>query len=293
MRYQVIHTTSYRYSQTVNQCLNMAYVLPRNTLRQKCIESSFDVTPFPATTTQRRDYYGNRVCHFSIEMPHQSLQVTAKSIVDVTPDDADPGLEIGLTCGQVRQRLMQSAARDDLLAREFILPSPLVDLDDRLREYGQPSFADDRPLLSAVRELTQRIYRDFEYDPLFSDVTTPLQEVFEHRRGVCQDFAHLAIACVRANGFPARYISGYLETLPPPGQQKLVGSDASHAWFAVYSPGEGWFEFDPTNDKLAGHQHILTAWGRDYADVPPLRGVLYGGGKTPKLKVAVDVNRLD
>ena len=293
MRYQVTHTTSYKYSQSVSQCLNMAYVMPRNTLRQKCIRSNLTVTPHPVSANQRRDYYGNLVYHFSIEQPHQALRVSATSIVEVIPDEVSPGLEIGPTCGQVKRRLANSPVRDDLLAREFILPSPLVDLDDNLREYGRPFFADDRPFLSAVRELTQQIYRDFEYDPLFSDITTPLQEAFEHRKGVCQDFAHLAIACIRANGFPARYVSGYLETLPPPGQEKLVGSDASHAWFAVYSPVEGWFEFDPTNDKIAGHQHIVTAWGRDYADVPPLRGIIYGGGKSPKLDVAVDVNRVD
>src|SRR5690606_37616973 len=149
------------------------------------------------------------------------------------------------------------------------------------------------PFLSAVRALTQQIYQQFEYDPLFSDVTTPLLDVFKHKRGVCQDFAHLAIACIRANGFPARYVSGYLETLPPPGQEKLMGSDASHAWFAVYSPGEGWFEFDPTNDQMASHQHIVTAWERDYTDVPPLHGVIFSGGETHKLKVSVDVSRVE
>src|SRR5690606_1706689 len=148
------------------------------------------------------------------------------------------------------------------------------------------------PFLSAVRALTQQIYQQFEYDPLFSDVTTPLDEVFEHKRGVCQDFAHFAIACIRANGFPARSVSGYLETLPPPGMGQLVGSDASHAWVSGYSPGEGWFEFAPTNDQVAGNQHIVTAWGRDYSDVPPLRGVIFGGGASHKLTVAVDVKRM-
>ena len=233
MRYQILHTTRYDYAQTVGQCLNMAYVMPRNTLRQKCLKSSLAVNPLPASAGQRRDYYGNLAYHFSIEVPHRTLEVTANSLVEMTPVNANPELEFGPSCAQVKKQLAASAARDDLLSREFILPSPLVEFDDKLRAYGEPFFATDRPFLSAVRALTQQIYREFEYDPLFSDVTTPLQEVFAHRRGVCQDFAHFAIACIRANGFPARYVSGYLETLPPPGKEKLVGSDASHAWFAV------------------------------------------------------------
>lgn len=143
-----------------------------------------------------------------------------------------------------------------------------------------------------MRELTSRIHQDFKYDPGFSTVATPLHEVLEHRRGVCQDFAHLAIGCLRSLGFAARYVSGYLETLPPPGQPKLVGSDASHAWFAVYSPGEGWFEFDPTNDNMPTEQHITTAQGRDYSDVTPLRGVIFDGGSQQQLEVSVDVTAL-
>jgi transglutaminase-like putative cysteine protease len=140
-------------------------------------------------------------------------------------------------------------------------------------------------------ELTQRIYNDFTYDPVFSDIATPVSDVFKHKRGVCQDFAHLAIACLRSLGYPARYVSGYLETLPAPGEQKLVGADASHAWFAVYSPGEGWYDFDPTNNQMVSMQHITTAWGRDYSDVTPLRGVIFGGGSGHKLDVSVDVQR--
>jgi len=160
-----------------------------------------------------------------------------------------------------------------------------------LHEYARSSFASNRPLLSAVRELTERIYTDFTYDPESTSIATPLDEVLQNKRGVCQDFAHLAIGCLRSLGFPARYVSGYLETLPPPGQEKLVGSDASHAWFAVFSPGEGWFEFDPTNNNMPAEHHITTAWGRDYGDVSPLKGVFFDGGKSQKLTVSVDVSR--
>ena len=243
--------------------------------------------------TERRDYFGNRVCHFAIEGPHRSLEVTARSLVDVREGgSAGSQLDFGNTCAQVLGMLTEDRGGDTLLAREFVLPSPLVEDGAEIRDYAGPFFAADRPFLSAVRALTQSIFQEFRYDTTFSDVSTPVGEVLEHRRGVCQDFAHLAIACVRSMGFAARYVSGYLETLPPPGREKLVGSDASHAWFAVYSPGEGWFEFDPTNDQVAGHQHIVTAWGRDYADVAPLRGVVFGGGEKHRLRVSVDVSRV-
>jgi len=292
MRYQVVHTTRYKYSSIVSQGINLAYVMPRNTLRQTCISSILKVNPLPVTAEERVDYYGNRAYHFSIEHEHKTLEVTATSVIEVKSDDIGPQLDLGNTCAQVRATLSQSREREVLLAHEFMLASPLVELHDELRQYSSRFFPPDRPFLSCVRELTQAIFTEFDYDPSFSDIATPLLDVLAHKKGVCQDFAHLAIACVRANGFPARYVSGYLETLPPPGQEKLVGSDATHAWFAVYSPGEGWFEFDPTNDQVAGFQHIVTAWGRDYADVPPLRGVIFGGGDNHQLGVSVDVSRV-
>lgn len=169
---------------------------------------------------------------------------------------------------------------------------PMIQQHTDLAHYAAAFFPDDRPFLSAVMELTEKIYTDFTYDPRFSDVATPLSDVLKHKRGVCQDFAHFAIGCLRSLGYPARYVSGYLETLPPPGQEKLVGADATHAWFEVFSPGEGWFEFDPTNNKMAGEQHITTAWGRDYSDVTPLKGVIFGDGKQHTLSVSVDVQRL-
>lgn len=292
MLYQVIHHTSYRYDEPVSQCLNLAFMLPRNTPRQSCLQADLSVSPAPATSLERSDYFGNRAYHFSIEREHRLLQVTSRTLVEVGAFSAGPELDLGNTCDQVRALLRNSRNPEVLLAREFALPSALATTNDELRDYAAPFFDGGRSFLSAVRELTQQIYREFNYEPGFSDVSTPLAEVFEHRKGVCQDFAHLAIACVRSMGFPARYVSGYLETMPPPGQQKLVGTDASHAWFAVYSPMEGWFEFDPTNDQMAGNQHIVTAWGRDYADVAPLRGVIFGGGESHQLTVSVDVNRV-
>jgi len=293
MLYRVTHRTRYDYDDTVGQCHNLAFMMPRNTLRQTCLQADVIVEPQPVALTERRDYFGNRACHFAIESPHRSLEVTARSLVDVREGDGGGSqLEFGNTCSEVLAMLARERDADTLLAREFVLPSPLAGTGAEVRDFAAPFFAGDRPFLSAVRALTQSIFQEFRYDTTFSDVSTPVREVLAHRRGVCQDFAHLAIACVRSAGFAARYVSGYLETLPPPGREKLVGSDASHAWFAVYSPGEGWFEFDPTNDQVAGSRHVVTAWGRDYADVAPLRGVVFGGGDNHRLKVSVDVSRV-
>lgn len=292
MKYSVRHRTRYDYPEAVSRCSNLAYVLPRSTLRQQCQQSAVKITPWPTHAVERPDYFGNRSYYFSIEQPHSVLEVTATSVVSVDPWRDLPTLDFGDGLGVARERLRTSKSAQDLLAREYALDSPLVVANGALRDYAMPSFDTRRTLLSAVKELTERIFTDFEYSTGFTDVATPLESVLEHRRGVCQDFAHLAIGCVRAMGFPARYISGYLETSPPPGSEKLIGSDESHAWFAVYSPGEGWFEFDPTNNTMAAEQHIVTGWGRDYSDVAPLRGVLFGGGSSHKLSVSVDVERL-
>jgi transglutaminase-like putative cysteine protease len=188
--------------------------------------------------------------------------------------------------GQLRDD--RSAAGSE--AFQFTLDSPMVGTDPLLADYARQSFPPGRTLDAAVHDLTRRIYQDFKYDPGFSSIATPLKAVLEHRSGVCQDFAHLAIGCLRAQGLAARYVSGYIETDPPAGKEKLVGADASHAWFAVFQPGVGWLDFDPTNNQRPGERHIVVAWGRDYADVTPLKGVAYGSGEHD-LKVSVDVRR--
>jgi transglutaminase-like putative cysteine protease len=292
MRYQITHVTDYHYSIPVGRCYNLAHMVPRDTGRQTCLRSQIRVSPGPASTHKHQDYFGNNAYCFAIQKDHAHLSITAESEVEMQEQERTPGLALGLTCGEVRTRLGSSSAPECLLAREYVLDSPMIRAFPALRDYAAPSLRPERPFLQAVQELNERIYRDFTYDPGFTTVATPLQEVMEHKRGVCQDFAHIAIGCLRASGFAARYVSGYLETLPPPGQEKLVGSDATHAWFAVYSPEEGWFEFDPTNDKIAAEQHIVTAWGRDYSDVTPLRGVIFGGGDKHELSVAVTVRRL-
>ena len=293
MKYRILHSTRYQYALSVSNCYNLAYVLPRATEKQRIENIDIKVSPLATTRTMRTDYFGNQFLQFSIEKDHTELDVSITSEIRTKETAANINLDFGNPCTYVKYLLAHSKDWETLCAREFVLDSPMVQAHSDLAEYAAPSFSEDRPFLSAVMELTQRIFTDFTYDPEFSDVATPLADVLKHKRGVCQDFAHFAIGCLRSLGYPARYVSGYLETLPPPGQPKLVGADATHAWFAVYSPGEGWYEFDPTNNKITDDQHITTAWGRDYSDVTPLKGVIFGGGHSPQLLVSVDVRRIE
>ena len=196
------------------------------------------------------------------------------------------------TWEQAVEHLKTSTQDESIDARLFVLESDFIEFSDEIKNYSTQSFSSGRGLLEAVEDLMHRIYKEFDYDPGFSSIATPLSEVLKHRKGVCQDFAHLAIACLRMQGLAARYVSGYLETIPPEGKQRLVGADASHAWFSVYVPHQGWVDFDPTNAKIPDEQHITAAWGRDYADVAPLKGVIFGGGDKNKLEVSVDVERI-
>ena len=292
MRYHITHTTHYQYAAPVGRCYNLAHTAPRDTERQTCLHSRIHLKPDAGFSNERLDYFGNRVFYFAIPDSHRELTITAESELLMHPQPTALALDFGTSCQEALQQMRYSRLPEVLLAREYCLNSPMIRPFEALRAYAQSSFSPDRPLLAAVRELSARIYQDFKYDPGFTNLTTPLEQVLEHKRGVCQDFAHLAIACLRALGYPARYVSGYLETLPPPGQVKMIGADASHAWFAVYSPGEGWFEFDPTNNQIPAGQHIVTAWGRDYSDVTPLSGVIFGGGDSHQLSVGVTVARL-
>lgn len=292
MKYRIRHSTRYEYSLPVSHCYNIAYVLPRFTERQKVEHIEIKVSPGSSSQTQHQDYFGNCFLQFAIEKDHSELDVTIISEIYIKEGGGNINLDFGTPCAYVKYLLQHNKDWETISAREFMLDSPMIQQHQDLADYAVPSFSDDRPFLSAVMDLTQRIYKDFTYDPQFSDVATPLADVLKHKRGVCQDFAHLAIGCLRSLGYPARYVSGYLETLPPPGQEKLIGADATHAWFAVYSPGEGWYEFDPTNNTLTSAHHITTAWGRDYSDVTPLKGVIFGGGHAPQLSVSVDVQRI-
>jgi transglutaminase-like putative cysteine protease len=293
MKYSVTHTTRYRYSAPVSTCHNVGRLRLRKTPQQNCTRSQLIIDPAPAVSHQWQDLFGNQLDFFSIQQPHSELTVTARSEVNVVSPGTLLDRAFPTAWEQVRDYLR--TASDDvqaLEARQFVLESDFVVFSPQASEYSAASFSAGRPLLEAVEDLMRRIHRDFTYDPGFSDIATPLADVLAHRKGVCQDFAHLAIACLRSNGLAARYVSGYLETIPPPGSQRLVGSDASHAWFSVFVPYQGWVDFDPTNDQIPADRHITAAWGRDYADAAPLKGVLFGGGESHALEVAVDVVRL-
>lgn len=313
MKYRITHTTFYHYSQSVGLCQNEAKLQPRNFWRQHCHNSRFEIKPTPVDVRERTDFFGNRVAYFAIQQPHTQLIVTAISEVTIFPKQHTLDLFNQMTWEQVRNLLEgtplqgqgqgqslsqlsqlqnQDYALEILDARQYVLDSPMVTIIPEIADYARSSFQPNRALIDVVHDLMGRIYKDFTYDPTFTTIATPLSEVLSFRRGVCQDFAHLAIGSLRAYGIAARYISGYVETLPEPGKQRLTGADASHAWFSVYIPGTGWLDFDPTNNTVPLDQHITLAWGRDYADVTPLKGIAFGGSQHT-LSVSVDVLRLE
>lgn len=291
MKYRITHQTQYGYSQPVTLCHNQAYLMPRDTPMQRCLHREMTITPTPTTRSQREDFFGNQVSYFSIDHPHDSLTVNVTTDIEMAQQETVWPCEESMPWETARDLVLTTHSEENLEVRQYLYDSPLISSDDLLVAFARPLFESGRPLLSAVTELMQTIHSDFTYDPDFTTIATPLGEVLEHKRGVCQDFAHLAIGCLRAMRVPARYVSGYIETLPPPGQEKLEGADATHAWFSVFVPDIGWIDFDPTNNKMPQDQHITTAWGRDFSDVSPLKGVIFGGGDT-ELSVNVDVKRL-
>lgn len=290
MRFRIDHVTRYEYAEPVSLCHSIAHLKPTHTTRQRCLSSQIRVDPWPAVHREHEDFFGNRVSYFSIQQAHQALEVRAHSEVEVTAPKL-PAPSATPPWERIADRLRDRRDEPMTNLRIFTLGSPLIPLAPEVRDYAAMSFPPGRPILEATRDFMGRIHADFVYDPTSTTVATPLAEVLAQRKGVCQDFAHVAIAGLRGLGLAARYVSGYLETLPPPGQTKLQGADASHAWFAVLIPSLGWVDFDPTNDLIPCEQHITTAIGRDFQDVTPLRGIFYGGGQHD-LFVAVDVNRV-
>lgn len=290
MKYRVTHRTTYHGDQPVSIGLNEAWLQPRDTAWQRCDEYRLDVSPTPSTLSKRTDYFGNRVSVFSFNHGYDTMHVTSRCDVTLLPRDLPPPDET-LPWETLRDRLRAHPTPVDLAAFEFAFDSPRVRGTDELTAYARESFPAGRPVLAAAGELMTRIHQEFRYDPRATTVTTPVDEVFRLRRGVCQDFAHLQIAALRSLGLAARYVSGYLRTHPAPGQPRLVGADASHAWLALYCGPHGWIDLDPTNDTFPSQEHITIGWGRDYADVTPLKGIFVGGGRH-MLEVSVDVKRL-
>lgn len=291
MKYRITHRTSYAYSEPVPLCQNKVRLAPRQTTRQSCESYRLSVAPDPRDIDRHFDYFGNQVEYFSLVDAHRSLEVTSCCVVDVV-SDAPPTEESSPPWEAVAADLTAMPPKAPVACCLLSHASELAGCDPRFAEYARISFTPGRPIAEAARHLTTRIYKEFQYNAESTEVTTPVSEVFEQRAGVCQDFAHLQIACLRSLGLAARYVSGYLRTIPPPGEERLVGADASHAWVSVYCGETGWIDFDPTNNLVPSHDHVTVAYGRDYADVCPIQGVVVGGGNHA-MSVSVDVAPLE
>lgn len=288
MLYHIDHVTTYEYAEPASLCQNLAHLAPRNTPYQGCRETRLSIEPEPAVLSTRVDYFGNTATFFAVQERHLTLEVAARHYVEVAVTPArdlaqTPAWEI------VRARLQSDREPNVLAASQFVFGSRAVRPNRELADYAAPSFPAGRPLGEAVLDLTSRIHHDFIYDTRATTVATALSEVFARRRGVCQDFSHLAIGCLRSLGLAARYVSGYLNTDPPPGCVPLVGADATHAWLSVFCPGCGWIDTDPTNNQVPDERYVVLAWGRDYDDVSPLKGIVLGGGQHT-VRVAVKVS---
>lgn len=290
--YRVKHETVYKYSAEVVHAHHLLHLVPRAMSHQACSDQSIRIVPEPSGTLDAIDAFGNPLQRLEFNRPHDELCVTSEMTVAVS--------ERGATAApteaweRARNRLFYTArppGDEQLDAIRYRVESPYVRIKQAFTEYAADCFPAGRPVLAATDALTTKLYREMKYTPGVTDISTPLLQVLQDKRGVCQDYAHLMIACLRARGLAARYVSGYLRTNPRPGEAQLVGADASHAWVAVFCPPLGWVEFDPTNGVRAGLDHIAVAWGRDFGDVSPLRGVILGGG-SHTLTVRVHVQRM-
>ena len=287
MKYRIVHQTDYGYSEPASLSQNELFLEPRGTTTQRVLDSHLSIVPEPQYLQRRYDYFGNIVHVFMVQQPHKQLTMTAVSVVEtsrpiaLSPADTPPW-------ETVIRRLAAHGQPADLDALQFIFASPLITVNLEATAYALPSFPPGTPVLAGALDLIHRIYTEFTYDKSASTVDTAVEQVLANRKGVCQDFAHLAISCLRGLGLAARYVSGYMETLPPPGKQRLVGADASHAWISLFVPDRGWVDLDPTNDLIVNEAYITLAWGRDYADIAPVKGVVMGGG-VHRLSVMVDV----
>ncbi|UQS12686.1 transglutaminase family protein [Pseudomonas sp. HS6] len=288
--YQILHDTCYHYDSPVSLAQQLAHLWPRECAWQRCTEQQLLISPEPTARRDEQDVFGNPLTRLAFERPHDELQVNARLTVEVL---ARPALDFNLSPAWelTRNALTYSSqplSAELLEACRYRFQSPYVHLKRSFVDFSESCFPSGRPLLLGVQALMEKIFDEFTFDAEATQVATPLVEVLERRRGVCQDFAHLMLACVRSRGLAARYISGYLLTRPPPGQPRLIGADASHAWVSVFCPVLGWVDFDPTNNVQPALEHITLAWGRDFSDVSPLRGVILGGGShDPEVRVTV------
>ena len=287
MIYEVSHRTVYRYSQAVSISHHLLHLTPRDGGFQACRDTAVEIMPAPTVRAPGIDYFGNPTTFVTIQQNHVELVLHALSSIEVA-DRPIPNAAATPAWEAVRGQALNDRSPEALEALEFTFASPYVPLVAELRAYAADSFPPGRPILAGARELTHRIFTDFTYEPGATTLGTGVVRAFAMRRGVCQDFAHIQIACLRALGLPARYVSGYLLTRPAEGKERMVGADASHAWLSIWVPGHDWVDLDPTNDLIPGREHITIGWGRDYGDVSPVSGVMFGGG-AHEVTVAVDV----
>jgi transglutaminase-like putative cysteine protease len=281
-RYRITHETEYRYHWPVSLSQQLLHLQPRTVEWQRVSRASLQVSPHPVRRLGGEDCFGNPCTRLEINEPHTVLRVVADMHVEVLPREHPvPFAETPAWESVVQACAYQSGpcSPEMLEALRYRQESPYIRIKHLFSDYARREFTPERPVLEAVEGLMARIHDEFTFDPAATQVATPLTEVLARKRGVCQDFAHLMLACLRALGLPARYVSGYLLTQPPPGMPRLIGADASHAWVSVWCPGAGWTDFDPTNNVVPGTEHITLAWGRDFSDVSPLRGVILGGGE--------------
>jgi transglutaminase-like putative cysteine protease len=291
LRYDISHVTEFLYSQPVSISHHLLHLSPRIAAHQTNNRSSLVIDPAPAVNETGTDYFGNPTSFIIVQTLHERLEIKARSLIDVrSAEPPEPGLT--LRWDEVAARVEADSSKPMLDIAQFQFTSPFTKAGAEVEAYARQSFPPGRSVLEAALELTSRIFQDFTYDGSATDVSTPVDDAMRLKRGVCQDFAHLQIACLRKLGLPARYVSGYLLTHPPEGQEKLVGADASHAWLSIWVPDHGWVDLDPTNDVIPKGEHITLAWGRDYGDVSPVNGVMVGGG-AHEVNVAVDVRPVE
>jgi transglutaminase-like putative cysteine protease len=292
MRYKIRHITEYRYQDTVSTGHNRLCLVPLNLPEQKCISSNIKISPTPDELTYRTDFFGNTLLFISIYKEHSELEILSDSILNIEGRvNADRAVNSLMLWKEAKEQVtIPGEIHADVI--QYALPSNHVPYSEEIKKFAMDCFPEDATLWSSCQALMKKIYGSIEFKPGFTTVNTPVESVVKSRKGVCQDFAHLMIACLRNMGLPARYVSGYIETVPPPGKEKLIGSDASHAWVAVFFPQVGWVEFDPTNNLLPSFKHITVAVGRDYFDVAPIKGIIFSSGKQ-NIDVKVDVNRVE
>lgn len=290
MKFRVRHYTEYSYPEPVNTCYNRLCLAPVTNQFHQCVSSEIGIIPTPDERAARKDFFGNNLLFFAVYKEHKKLRINSTSVVTIeTPVEIQAARALKITWNDAAAEMRATGTDHEVL--QYTLPSSYVPQSDLINAFAADCFPEGKSMWDACEALMVKINKSIEFKPGFTTVNTPVESVLKMKKGVCQDLAHLMITCLRGVGLPARYVSGYIETLPPPGKQKLVGADASHAWVAVYFPGAGWVEFDPTNNLVPKDAHIRVAYGRDYYDVAPIKGIVFNSGEQA-LVVKVDVERL-